>query len=89
MKGVAVHGAHDSARPKCSHPGHWTLADDIDTFHGPDSDAIMARVLETVRPGDVVMVKGSLGSRMVPIARALRELGEAVGGAKRKDQMIN
>jgi len=54
------------------------LPPDIDAWHGPHSEAIRDRVLEAVRPGDVVMVKGSLGSRMVPIARALRELGRMV-----------
>ena len=65
------------------------LPNSIDTFHGPTSDAIRARVLETVRAGDVVMVKGSLGSKMVPIARALRELGEPTGGGKQKNLLIN
>jgi UDP-N-acetylmuramoyl-tripeptide--D-alanyl-D-alanine ligase len=37
----------------------------------PTSDGIVAAVTETVRGGDVVMVKGSLGSRMAPIVEAL------------------
>jgi UDP-N-acetylmuramoyl-tripeptide--D-alanyl-D-alanine ligase len=31
-------------------------------------------VLAAVRPGDVVLVKGSLGSRMAPIVDALKKL---------------
>lgn len=50
------------------------LADCTVTAHGPDSAAVQDRVLETVRAGDVVMIKGSLGSRMIPIADALRAL---------------
>ena len=37
----------------------------------PTSDGIAAAVTRTVRGGDVVMVKGSLGSRMAPIVEAL------------------
>jgi UDP-N-acetylmuramoyl-tripeptide--D-alanyl-D-alanine ligase len=58
------------------------LPESIDAFHGPDSDAIRTRVLATIRPGDVVMVKGSLGSKMVPIAHALRELGGPPGAGE-------
>lgn len=47
------------------------LPKNITSFHGPDSEAIRGRVLDIVRTGDVVMVKGSLGSRMIPIAEAL------------------
>jgi UDP-N-acetylmuramoyl-tripeptide--D-alanyl-D-alanine ligase len=41
--------------------GAWALA----------SDGIAAAVTDTVRGGDVVMIKGSLGSRMAPIVEAL------------------
>jgi UDP-N-acetylmuramoyl-tripeptide--D-alanyl-D-alanine ligase len=37
----------------------------------PTSDGIAAAVTGTVRGGDVVMIKGSLGSRMAPIVEAL------------------
>jgi UDP-N-acetylmuramoyl-tripeptide--D-alanyl-D-alanine ligase len=37
----------------------------------PTSDGIVAAVTDTVRGGDVVMIKGSLGSRMAPIVEAL------------------
>jgi len=40
--------------------------------YAEDSAALEAPVLSAVRGGDVVMVKGSLGSRMAPIVRALQ-----------------
>ena len=36
------------------------------------SDGLSAPLLGSLRPGDVVMVKGSLGSRMGPLADAIR-----------------
>ena len=35
------------------------------------SAALEAQVLAAIQPGDAVMVKGSLGSRMAPIVKAL------------------
>lgn len=46
--------------------------------HAPDSAALLPLVREAIRPGDVVLVKGSLGSRMGPLAAALA--GEPPGG---------
>jgi UDP-N-acetylmuramoyl-tripeptide--D-alanyl-D-alanine ligase len=47
--------------------------------HSPDSQALIPAVVEAVRAGDVVLVKGSLGSRMAPIVEALRALeGQAL-----------
>ncbi len=46
----------------------------IASHHGADSKAIRDIVLDLVRPGDVVMVKGSYGSKMIPIAEALQAL---------------
>ena len=43
------------------------------TLWGATSADIAAAALEEMRPGDVVMVKGSNGSRMGPIVAALRE----------------
>lgn len=40
--------------------------------YAENSDGLEAALLETVRAGDVVMVKGSLGSAMGPLADALR-----------------
>lgn len=38
----------------------------------PDSAALIAHVVSTLLPGDAVMVKGSLGSRMAPIVAAIK-----------------
>lgn len=46
--------------------------------YAPDSAALLPIVRLAVRPGDVVLVKGSLGSRMGPLADALA--GAAKGG---------
>ena len=40
--------------------------------YAEDSAGLEAQVLPAVRAGDVVMVKGSLGSRMAPIVKALQ-----------------
>jgi len=42
--------------------------------YSEDSAALEAQVLSAIRAGDVVMVKGSLGSRMAPIVKALQRL---------------
>ena len=42
--------------------------------YAEDSAALEAQVLSAIRAGDVVMVKGSLGSRMAAIVKALRRL---------------
>jgi UDP-N-acetylmuramoyl-tripeptide--D-alanyl-D-alanine ligase len=42
--------------------------------YAEDSAALQAQVLSAIRAGDVVMVKGSLGSRMAPIVKALQRL---------------
>lgn len=53
------------------------LPKNIASHHGDDSDAIRNLVLDLVGPGDVVMVKGSYGSRMIPVADALAALDRA------------
>jgi UDP-N-acetylmuramoyl-tripeptide--D-alanyl-D-alanine ligase len=42
--------------------------------YAEDSAALEAQVLSAVHAGDAVMVKGSLGSRMAPIVKALQRL---------------
>jgi UDP-N-acetylmuramoyl-tripeptide--D-alanyl-D-alanine ligase len=45
--------------------------------HAPDSKALVAPLLAAVRPGDVILVKGSLGSKMAYIVEALQGLNVA------------
>lgn len=40
--------------------------------HAPDSGALAAIVADALQPGDVVMVKGSLGSRMAKVIDAIK-----------------
>ncbi|MBS0240651.1 MAG: UDP-N-acetylmuramoyl-tripeptide--D-alanyl-D-alanine ligase [Proteobacteria bacterium] len=41
--------------------------------YAPTSSELVSVVLDAVRPGDAVMVKGSLGSRMAPIVDAIKK----------------
>jgi len=59
---------------------HEALPTEIAAVHAPDSAALAPLVAEAIRPGDVVLVKGSLGSRMGLIVAALA--GEAGGGMR-------
>ena len=62
----------------CSGPHMTALFDAVPESrrgaHAPDSDGLLPHVLDTVAPGDIVCVKGSLGSRMAPIVEALLAL---------------
>ncbi len=49
--------------------------------HAADSAALSLLVRQAVRPGDVVMVKGSAGSRMGLVVKALNELAAASAAA--------
>jgi len=46
--------------------------------HAPDAAALACIVASAVRPGDVVLVKGSLGSRMKLVVSALEPMAETV-----------
>jgi len=46
--------------------------------HAPDSMTLLPLLLARLNPGDVVLVKGSLGSRMGPIVEALKALPVAL-----------
>jgi UDP-N-acetylmuramoyl-tripeptide--D-alanyl-D-alanine ligase len=45
-------------------------------FYAETSDGLMTPLLEAIHDGDVLMVKGSNGSRMKPVVEALLALGE-------------
>ncbi len=45
--------------------------------HAPDSASLLHMVRPCLAPGDVVLVKGSLGSRMGPLAEALASAADA------------
>lgn len=53
---------------------HDALPTDIATGYAPDSEALTPLVLEAVRPGDVLAVKGSFGSKMSITVGALKNL---------------
>ena len=41
------------------------------------AEALQSKLVDAVGPGDVIMVKGSLGSRMAPLVEALKRRFEA------------
>ena len=52
------------------------LPEDKRALHAPDSSALAPLISSDVRTGDVVLVKGSLGSRMACVVDALMALGQ-------------
>lgn len=50
---------------------HDALPPEMRGAHAPNSDALARLLVEAVRPGDVIVVKGSLGSRMGRVIEAL------------------
>jgi len=53
---------------------HAALPDGRRGRHAADSAALAAEIAKIVAPGDVVMVKGSLGARMATVVAALKAL---------------
>ena len=60
------------------------LPDHLRGGYAERSDGLIAPLLATVRSGDVIMIKGSLGTRMAPIVEALKAHLTALS-AKQKD----
>ncbi len=53
-----------------------SVPDRIRVAHAPDAAALAPLVARAVRPGDAILVKGSLGSRMAQIVSALGHVAE-------------
>lgn len=55
--------------------------------HTPDSKALVQPLIDAIKPGDVILVKGSLGSKMAYIVEALQSLAatNTTASAKPKD----
>ena len=53
------------------------LPEELQGTYAKSSEELSPRLLEAVRPGDIIMVKGSLGSRMAPLVEALTRHFEA------------
>jgi UDP-N-acetylmuramoyl-tripeptide--D-alanyl-D-alanine ligase len=56
--------------------------------HMPDSAELAPMVAGALAPGDAVLVKGSLGSRMKLVVSALQERGPQPRGVRQKDQNL-
>ncbi|MBE9552756.1 MAG: UDP-N-acetylmuramoylalanyl-D-glutamyl-2, 6-diaminopimelate--D-alanyl-D-alanine ligase, partial [Proteobacteria bacterium] len=56
----------------------------MDALHTDTSDGLIGLLTETIRAGDVVTVKGSLGSRMAPVVEALLGLDAGNGDDRRQ-----
>jgi UDP-N-acetylmuramoyl-tripeptide--D-alanyl-D-alanine ligase len=51
-----------------------------------DSEKLAEKARRTVDAGDVCMVKGSLGARMIRVVEALKGLGRAVDAQGREEE---
>jgi UDP-N-acetylmuramoyl-tripeptide--D-alanyl-D-alanine ligase len=61
---------------------HDALPDAMRGAHAADSEALAAAVAASVRPGDIVLVKGSAGSRMAAVVSALQALAGKETGTR-------
>ncbi|MGE0153996.1 MAG: UDP-N-acetylmuramoyl-tripeptide--D-alanyl-D-alanine ligase [Reyranellaceae bacterium] len=59
---------------------HQALPQQLRGPHEESSDRLVPHLAAILRPGDVVTVKGSLGSKMKPIVEAILAMGSAAGG---------
>jgi UDP-N-acetylmuramoyl-tripeptide--D-alanyl-D-alanine ligase len=57
---------------------HAILPEQIRAGHWGESTGVVQPLLSSLRSGDVVLVKGSLGTRMAPIVEALRAADQTV-----------
>ena len=61
---------------------HGTLPESRRGAHAADSAALAPILASALRPGDVVLVKGSLGSRMALVVAALKAAGDVTLGMR-------
>jgi UDP-N-acetylmuramoyl-tripeptide--D-alanyl-D-alanine ligase len=53
--------------------------------HKPNSDAMVETVVAAIRPGDTVLIKGSLGTRMAPLVEAVRAMDKSAAKVAAND----
>ena len=51
---------------------YGSLPEALQAGYAPASEGLIAGLIAAVQPGDVVMIKGSLGTRMAPLVEALK-----------------
>ena len=62
------------------------LPADQQGLYAPSSDGLITLLSEAIQSGDVVMVKGSNGSRMKPVVEALKALGDDNSASIRRNR---